>query len=285
MRNFREAIKIVAICLVIAAIVGLTVSLFKGKIDDEEIPSENESVSFEEETTGKEDICFGSHNVAATATPTDDGNVTYDYFCSDCGIKVAESRTVPADLAYIDGTLIAKAASGVAVCDNRVEDGVVYKHIESSMAIGVGAYAEAKITGVDIGKYVAIKYRVTDAAYGGGVKFEYRFKNNSPIHSGLIQDAFTGDWVVAVIDISNKEQYRAQADAGLFENNQFWFRVQNGATVDVAYVVMSDDMNVITSFLEEGEPYYDRGDGLQNVPGTEIYVTEEATSEIVTDAQ
>ena len=91
--------------------------------------------------------------------------------------------------------------------------------------------------------------------------------------------------MVAVIDISNKEQYKAQADAGLFENNQFWFRVQNGATVDVAYVVMSDDMNVITSFLEDGEPYYDRGDGLQNVPGTEIYATEEVTSEIVTDAQ
>ncbi len=497
MRTFKEAIKIIAALLVVAAIVGLAVSLFKGKIDDEE------------ETTEKEDICFGSHNVAASVTPTDDGNVTYDYFCSDCGTKVAESRTVPADLAYVDGnsftaqnSITAVSSSingsvpyrsirktaynasfpgyasatlagatlgeyvaikyrvptapsdtdaqivfqltlgGKAVCNyqylkghytggwvvalihigdnanykslitsgtttadmvitiqnnnldvefqisylamgsfeelsgllvdgetymyrgnsfsnvstqtevdknghcvgahsakftkdttttagktsyiwkcsvcseilsertvdntlayidgtslaagngqitgygDKFEDGVGYAHLTSKSELG---YCEATVTGATLGRYVAIKYRITDAANDGNVYFQLFHSSHTSIHKGatVTQDAQGDDWVVVVVDLVNESQYIALNEAGTTTDLTFILRVANGASVDVAYMVMSDDMNVIRGFLGENETFEYRGDGLQNVPGVEMYETlpEEVTSEIVTDAQ
>ena len=207
-----------------------------------------------------------NHSVSVT-TFTKDGMITYKYNCKNCHREVRASITVPATLAYIDGSALAAGNGQIIGIANRVENGVVYKHIVAQSNLG---YSEVTIEGATLGRYVAVKYRVTDANNGGSVYLQLYHGSYKSIHKGEISNAQTDGWVVAVIDLVNKSQYNALKNAGTTTGLSFTLRVGNGATIDVAYMVMSDDMSVIRSFLEDGETYFDRDESFATVPGDEL---------------
>ena len=208
------------------------------------------------------------HNVVVTAIKDAvNHTITYKYICKDCGQSVRNPITVPETLAYFDASSMAKG-TGITVFKNRVENGVSFVHIESKGAVDKRYFAEGKIQGVTLGKYIAVKYRVTDSANDGGVKFEIRFESDTAVHTAPIKEAQTDGWVVAVADISKKQGYTSQKTA---TDHQFWFRVFAGASIDIAYVAMSDDMDVILSFLDDEEAYYYRGENLHEVATEKAY--------------
>ncbi len=211
--------------------------------------------------------CVGAHSAKFTKdTTTTEGKTSYIWKCSVCS-EVLSETTVDNTLAYIDGTSLAAGNGQITGYGAKFEDGVGYRHLTSKSELG---YCEATITGATLGRYVAVKYRVTDAANDGNVYFQLFHGEYSSIHKGTMTSAQTDGWVVAVIDLANQSQYKALNEAGTTTGLKFILRVANGASVDVAYMVMSDDMNVIRGFLGENETYFNRGEDFGNVPGTEM---------------
>ncbi len=218
-----------------------------------------------------------NHNVVVTATKDEAaGTITYKYMCKDCLQACHDPITVPATLAYFDASAMAKG-TGITVFKNRAENGITFVHIESNGNLDSRSYAEGKIQGIKLGKYLAIKYRVTDSANDGAVKFELRFKSDTAVHTASIQNAKTDGWVIAVVDISNKSQYKLQQTNQATEDQQLWFRIFCGASIDLAYVIMSDDMNDIKSLMADGEIYYDRGEHLSDGIATEKAYNKDGT--------
>lgn len=212
------------------------------------------------------------HVAGMTTDKTVPGQITYRFKCSDCGEECREPITVPSTLAYIPGPSIAAGNGNISKFSSMVEDGIAYRYFISKTPVSDPnpGYSEAKIEGITWGRYVAVKYRVNGEEHDGAVRFEIRFDDTTLVGGqSLIESAQTDGWVVAVIDIGEYESYNGWIKDGK-ENHRFWFRVVNGATVDISYVVMSDDMAVIRSFLESGEHYFFRGNKFgQNMPGAE----------------
>jgi len=212
------------------------------------------------------------HIAGMTTDKSVDGVITYKFKCSNCGLDAREPITVPSTLAYIPGPSISAGNGNISKFSSVVEDGIAYRYFVSKTAVShaTPGYSEAKIEGITWGRYVAVKYRVSGTENDGSVRFELRFDDTTLVGGqSLIENAQTDGWVVAVIDIGEYESYNGWIKNGK-EGHRLWFRVVNGATVDISYVVMSDDMGVIRSFLEEGEHYFFRGNKFgQNMPGGE----------------
>ena len=107
------------------------------------------------------------------------------------------------------------------------------------------------------GKYIAIKYRIADQGVGDlALKIKL---NNTTLVQETVEDGYTGDWVVAVIDVSGYEGFDAEG-----EELPLLVRFTHYCTIDVEYVMMTDELSDIRGMLGEGETYVDRGNSFAN---------------------
>ena len=119
---------------------------------------------------------------------------------------------------------------------------------------------------VTLGKYVAIKYRLTpsEATTFKKLTLKVAIAGADGKYTGATvtkekTDEATGEWTVAVVDISSYLNY----EAGKKVNVRI--SLSHRTTLDVAYIVISDNIADIQALLADGETYIDRGTDFSTV--------------------
>ena len=128
----------------------------------------------------------------------------------------------------------------------------------------------------EIGNYLVIKYRVTDA----DIIVRVGSKNKEGFYTSLgdyQRDLPGNDWMVAVISLENVEAFKNDADGMSTVYVMLTTAVSTGATsytVDIAYVAIVDVIDEMKLLLEDGETYFDYG---AKFSGTAIEYNQDGT--------
>lgn len=137
-------------------------------------------------------------------------------------------------------------------------------HLNITGGSGSGAATEEEY---EIGNYIVIKYRVTDA----DIIVRVGSKNEAGFYTSLgdyQNDVPGNDWAVAVISLENVEAFKNDADGKSTVYVMLTTALSTGAasyTVDVAYVAMVDTLDEMKLLLEKGETYFDYGTSFSGV--------------------
>ena len=214
--------------------------------------------------------CVCEHTLV-TNTQTVGDSTVYTYTCDMCGEdNIAPARTISNTVAYYWNPAQVrmwdnnkKPAAGDVFHNPIAKDGEAYVNLKPQE--GGAQAASYVVNGVttSLGKYLAIKYRykaidgISDATLYVNVQIAGQDNQKA------IANAITDGWVVAVVDISGFNGY-----AGNESSASLTIFMTQRMELDVAYVVMSDDMADIRALLGEKETYFDHGNSFANV-GTE----------------
>ena len=232
---------------------------FKDIIDSE---SYEWSVSTGESSIRKtKDHSCVTHSVSVEITGTSQKAV-----CVFCG-EVMRDFTLPESINWYATYSDAKTyQASVAKEMYDEETGLVFNrftgssggHLNITGGSGSGAATEEEY---EIGNYLVIKYRVTDA----DIIVRVGSKNESGFYTSLgdyQKDLPGNDWMVAVISLENVEAFKNDADGMSTVYVMLTTAVSTGATsytVDIAYVAMVDTIDEMKLLLEDGETYLDCG--------------------------
>lgn len=191
----------------------------------------------------------GKHTAATGEYVTDYGIVTTHY-CSVCKETLAPREVIsklyaPDSLGYFADSV---QTAGAHITTEVGNDGVQFIR---STANGQSVKTAMKtLTGIKLGRYMAIKYRVEDASM---LDLHVQI-NNGAMNSAVIRNVTTDGWVVAVIDLATFKGYYADAEGMKLEVSF----VHTGI-LDIAYVATADDEADLRELLVDGETYYYRG--------------------------
>jgi len=208
--------------------------------------------------------CTGEHTYSTNSNNAGD-KTAYTYSCSKCGETLAPTRYVPKTVAYYWNPakvtmwdLNNKPNPGNVDHKPIAKDGEAYVNLKPQAGGKQTASTVVPTVTTTLGKYLAIKYRFTEMEASDTKLYINTIiagKNND--HQ--IKSSVTNGWVVAVVDISGFAGY-----AGSGESASFNLVITHSMELDVAYVVMSDNMADIRALLADGETYVDRGNHFAN---------------------
>ncbi len=208
--------------------------------------------------------CAGAHAVGQTVTVTDAGTV-YTYACDICGEEYS-SKTVPANVNWYNDMTGAKNTNmpGKFIYDEATEQAFVrFSATELFATQGGIVYPTDGTAGITLenpGKYLVIKYRVSD--FGKTGTFGLRV---SSTHHWISNSDLPMEWRVNVIDLSTSADYGyTVADDGSVSASVLYLRLfyagNSGIAnvdLDVAYMAVVDDLAEAQGLLADGETYYE----------------------------
>lgn len=195
-----------------------------------------------------ESCADGSHTATSAVYETAYGVVT-THFCSVCKETLAprevDSKIYAPDFIgyFADSVQTAGAHITTQVGDN----GIMFVRSEANGELVNTAMKT--LTGVKLGRYMSIKYRLKDAS----VLDLHVQINNGAVNSAVLRNVTTDGWVVAVIDLANFKGYYAGAEGMKLEVSF----VHTGI-LDIAYVATADEEADLRELLVDGETYYYR---------------------------
>lgn len=276
MRTFKEIIKVVAVILAIAAVVGLLGSLFI-KNDEEEIPSENESVSLEEESSEPEAVvdhsnCKNEHNWSLYTARNNSRVITgYGYICGVCNtlIHPMNPAIYPSvyNIADLSKAHRFSSASGLTSHFNYVNSGS-YVYISSKTN---GEQVTTSFPTIEDGslrytaKYLALGYRVSDP---NASELTLDLVLNGCANSFTVENSFTDGWVYVVLDLSGMDGY--DADTG-DEGYAIEISFTHTSTLDVSNILLGSDPEIVRNMEGYSGTYFNRGSDFASI-GNEVNV-------------
>ena len=199
-----------------------------------------------------------AYHVVKVTVSTNGNKTVYAYTCAKCGIQLRKNTEISSDIIYFtDITNITlkpnEAGNTSASISYRFEDGVAFVRVSSPLVGGSQAVTLLPVVGeTTYGKYVAVKYRVSE---GGNLRFRPMF-GSSDNNVGSSSKDHSSEWSIAIIDISQLNGYSTTAASQLY-----WMFYSRGE-LDIAYVAMSDSIEALRGLLEDEETYFFR-------PGTD----------------
>jgi len=215
------------------------------------------------------DGCIDAHSLSIS-TEADGDSTVYTYTCDMCGEdEIVDTLTVPNTIDYYwppqfmyvrgwDNNLPVDGWEGSTVYYHPIaKDGVAYVRCRPQGPNIMGVYPIN--TSTPLGKYLAIKYRVTPLKdeNAGNMNFIVYIDNQK--HDQKLETPATNGWKIAVIDISGFNGYAADREVSFKIDLVF-----SKATLDLSYIAMLDDLDDIDSLLSEGETFSFRGTSFAN---------------------
>ena len=192
-------------------------------------------------------------------------DTTEEMVCSNCMETV---YTFPTEIDYYSNishtTMRDLATNTVTRAQNYVEDGFLFARstpvngglTETTLSLG---------SDVQVGRYIFIKYRVSDKATGD-MKITIQSGNDtSNVYTSTIplKDVQTKGWMIASVNIE-RHAFRTEHTTA----SDLKITIQHCDTLDIAWAVMeeADNNSIIReSFLEDGETYHYWGTYFSNI--------------------
>ena len=179
-----------------------------------------------------------------------------EMICSTCMVPL---KTFPSEIDYysnISHTTTRDVASDTTQrAQNLYEDGFVFARstpvngglTETTLSLG---------NNVKVGRYIFIKYRVSDKATGDMKITVQSGKDTSNVYTNTIplKSVQTNGWRIASVNIERHEFRTDHANAADLK-----ISIQHYDTLDIAWVVMEeaqDNSSIRNAFIESGESYY-----------------------------